>query len=104
MALEKNGRSVSITQGTEKSVASTGMNNDNPTRASSATEHSLEERIERHKSLLNSDDVTLFTKGGCHIFAQALHERFNYPIHYIPGFGGKGIVHIYSMPSHGFDG
>jgi hypothetical protein len=39
--------------------------------------------------------VTLFTQGGCHVFALALLERFSYPVHYIPGHGGKGVSHIY---------
>ncbi len=59
------------------------------------TKHTLEERVERHRRLLNSDDVTLFTQGGCHVFALALHERFNYPVHYIPGTAGKGVSHVY---------
>jgi hypothetical protein len=57
--------------------------------------HSLEERVERHRQLLSLDDIKLFTEGGCHVFALALHERFKYPIHYIPGTVGKGISHIY---------
>jgi hypothetical protein len=59
------------------------------------TEHTLEERVELHRRLLKSDDVTLFTQGGCHVFALALHERFNYPVHYIPGTAGNGVSHIY---------
>src|SRR5208282_6062896 len=57
--------------------------------------HTIEERIQLHKKVLDSDDVRLFTQGGCHIFALALHDRFNYPIHYIPGHSGKGVSHIY---------
>jgi len=59
----------------------------------SVSKHSLEERIELHRTLLNSDDVKLFTQGGCHVFALALHERFKYPIHCIRG--AFGISHIY---------
>jgi hypothetical protein len=58
-------------------------------------EHTLEERIQLHQGLLDSDDIGLFTRGGCHIFALAIHERFNYPIHCIPGNSGKGVSHIY---------
>lgn len=57
--------------------------------------HSREEQIQRHKDLLASDDVCLFTNGGCHVFALALHERFNYPICVISGYSNKGIAHIY---------
>jgi len=57
-------------------------------------EHTLDERIRLHKGLLDSDDVGLFTRGGCHIFALALHDRFKYP-HCIPGHSGKAVSHIY---------
>jgi len=57
--------------------------------------HSLEERIQLHKDLLTLDDVRLFTQGGCHVFALALHDRFTYPIRMIPGHCNKGITHIY---------
>jgi len=59
------------------------------------SEHTPEERTHLHEELLKSDDVRLFTGGGCHVFALALHDRFNYPVHYIPGHGGKGVSHIY---------
>ena len=59
------------------------------------SEHTPEERTRLHEELLKSDDVRLFTGGGCHVFALALHERFSYPVHYIPGLGGKGVSHIY---------
>src|SRR6266567_9272361 len=54
--------------------------------------HTSEERIQLHSKLLAGDDVTLFTQGGCHVFALALHDRFKYPVHYIPG--QPGISHI----------
>lgn len=58
--------------------------------------HSLQERIRLHKELLASnDDVHLFRHGGCHVFALALHERFNYPLRVIPGHDNNGIAHIY---------
>lgn len=58
--------------------------------------HSLQDRIRLHKGLLASnDDVHLFRKGGCHVFALALHERFNYPLRVIPGHDNNGIAHIY---------
>src|SRR5438093_4273101 len=58
--------------------------------------HSLEERIQLHKDLLASDDdIRLFTQGGCHVFALALHERFNYAIRLIPGRCADSIAHIY---------
>jgi hypothetical protein len=60
-------------------------------------EHTLEERIEHHKGILGSNDVDLFTNGGCHIFALALHDRFHYPIHCIPGHSGKGVSHVYCL-------
>jgi hypothetical protein len=56
--------------------------------------HSKEQRAKRLQALLSSDDVALFTNGGCHVFALTLHDRFKYPIHYIPGHT-KGISHIY---------
>ena len=57
--------------------------------------YSLQERIQHHKGLLESDDVHLFCNGGCHVFALALHERFNYPIHLIPGHSNNRVAHIY---------
>ena len=54
-------------------------------------EQSVEEGIKLHKGLLDLDDIGLFTRGGCHVFALALHERFNYPIHCIPGHSGKRV-------------
>jgi hypothetical protein len=57
--------------------------------------HSLEEQIQLHNKLLTLDDVCLFTKGGCHVFALALYERFGYPIRVILGHSNDGIAHIY---------
>ncbi len=66
-------------------------------------ERSVEQRIALHKGLLDSDDIGLFTRGACHVFALALHDRFRYPIHCIPGHSGKGVSHIYCRfvgPTH----
>ncbi len=57
--------------------------------------HCLQDRIRLHKELLACDDVHLFTKGACHIFALALHERFKYPIRLIPGHVSNKVAHIY---------
>ena len=48
----------------------------------------------RFGSLLNGPDVELFSHGGCHIFAAALHKRFGYPLFIVPG-DGKGVSHVY---------
>lgn len=61
---------------------------------------SKEGLIQKHRSLLHaSDDVVLFTQGGCGVFALALHDVFGYPIHIIPGHGGEGIAHLFGWLS-----
>lgn len=57
--------------------------------------YSLQKRIVQHEELLTFDDVGLFTKGGCHVFALALHEKFGYPIRVIPGQSEGRLAHIY---------
>ena len=60
--------------------------------------HSKEEHKALYLALLASDDdVALFTRGGCGIFARALYEQFGYPMHYIPGAGGAGVSHVFCL-------
>jgi hypothetical protein len=57
---------------------------------------------DRYNSLLAGPDIELFSWGGCHIFARALHDRFSYPIILVPG-DDNGVSHIYCRFSDGYD-
>jgi hypothetical protein len=50
---------------------------------------------ERYGGLLAGEDIPLFTDGGCHIFAAALHRRFKYPIILVPGIKPNAVIHIF---------
>jgi len=53
---------------------------------------------ERAKRLLQMDEGTLFTHGGCHVFALALRKRFQYPLVGVRVQGKGGCPHIACAP------
>jgi hypothetical protein len=51
-----------------------------------------------YESQLKEDDVTLFLRGACHVFALALRSRFGYPLVILLNLSTKppnGVSHVY---------
>lgn len=59
--------------------------------------------LEHTTDLLSEADETLFTEGGCHIFAVCLVEVFRYPLRLLRNITSPhpgGIVHVYCLPAN----
>jgi hypothetical protein len=50
---------------------------------------------QRYQELLRSSDEDLFLQGACHVFALALHERFEYVLVWVTASPSKGVAHVY---------
>ena len=50
---------------------------------------------QRFKKLFQGSDECLFLCGGCHVFAEALHERFQYPLVCVRECSSNCVPHAY---------